>query len=138
MTTTLSAYNRRKRRPGFEAMLTAMKNGEFDALICWHTDRLYRRMGDLETLIEIADAAHVQIKHGAGRRTGPVHERGADGGAHPGQRVQTKNRNTKASGTAPPTRRRPQPGSGRPPTGASATRPRANRWSRKPPRFAPP
>lgn len=43
-------------------MLSAMKNGEFDALVCWHTDRLYRRMGDLETLIEIADAAHVQIK----------------------------------------------------------------------------
>jgi site-specific DNA recombinase len=58
----LSAYSRRKRRPAYEAMLSAMKNGEFDALVCWHTDRLYRRMGDLETLIEIADAAHVQIK----------------------------------------------------------------------------
>ena len=57
-----SAFNKRKRRPGYENMLQAMKNGEFAALICWHTDRLYRRMGDLETLIEIADAGSVQIR----------------------------------------------------------------------------
>ena len=57
-----SAYNKRKRRPGYENMLQAMKNGEFSALICWHTDRLYRRMGDLETLIDIADAGSIQIR----------------------------------------------------------------------------
>jgi DNA invertase Pin-like site-specific DNA recombinase len=57
----LSAYNG-KRRPGFEAMLDAMKNGEFRALLCWHTDRLYRSMKDLERLIDIADANRVSIK----------------------------------------------------------------------------
>ena len=31
----ISAYSG-KRRPGFEAMLTAMKVGEFGAVICWH------------------------------------------------------------------------------------------------------
>lgn len=57
----LSAYNG-KRRPGFEAMLDDMAAGKFSALICWHTDRLYRSMRDLERLIEIADAHRVNIR----------------------------------------------------------------------------
>jgi site-specific DNA recombinase len=57
----LSAFNG-KHRPDFEAMLQAMKNNEFDVLLCWHTDRLYRSMKDLERLIDIADAARVQIR----------------------------------------------------------------------------
>ena len=57
----LSAFNG-KTRPGFEQMLDAMKRGEFGALICWHPDRLYRSMKDLERLIEIADKAGVQIR----------------------------------------------------------------------------
>jgi site-specific DNA recombinase len=57
----LSAYSG-KRRPGFEDMLDAMKNHQFDALICWHTDRLYRSMKDLERLIDIAEAQHVAIR----------------------------------------------------------------------------
>jgi site-specific DNA recombinase len=51
-----------KTRPGFEAMLEGMTRGEFNALLCWHTDRLYRSMKDLERLIDIADANRVQIK----------------------------------------------------------------------------
>ena len=35
----ISAFNG-KHRPGFEALLDAMKTGQIDALICWHTDRL--------------------------------------------------------------------------------------------------
>jgi site-specific DNA recombinase len=57
----LSAFNG-KTRPGFEAMLAAMKRGEFDALLCWHPDRLYRSMKDLERLIDIADAGAVQLR----------------------------------------------------------------------------
>jgi len=57
----ISAYSG-KRRPGFEAMLTAMKAGEFEAVICWHPDRLYRSMKDLERLIDIADAKRVQLR----------------------------------------------------------------------------
>jgi site-specific DNA recombinase len=57
----ISAYNG-KIRPQFEAMLDAMKRGEIDALVCWHTDRLYRSMKDLERLIEIADVSRVQIR----------------------------------------------------------------------------
>jgi site-specific DNA recombinase len=57
----ISAYSG-KVRPGFEAMLDAMKAGEFDALLCWHTDRLYRSMADLERVIEIADANRIEIR----------------------------------------------------------------------------
>ena len=57
----ISAYSG-KRRPGFEAMLEAMKAGEFNALLCFHTDRLYRSMSDLERVIEVADAKQVEIR----------------------------------------------------------------------------
>lgn len=56
-----SAYSG-KRRPGFEAMLDTMKNNRFDVLVCWHTDRLYRSMKDLERLIDIAELAGVPIR----------------------------------------------------------------------------
>lgn len=49
----LSAYNG-KTRPGFEALLDGMKRGDFDAVICWHTDRLYRSLKDLVRLLEVA------------------------------------------------------------------------------------
>lgn len=39
-----------------------MKTSQVDAVICWHTDRLYRSMKDLERLIEIAEAARISIK----------------------------------------------------------------------------
>ena len=57
----ISAFNG-KHRPGFEALLDAMKHREIDALICWHTDRLYRSMKDLERLIDIADTARIAIR----------------------------------------------------------------------------
>jgi site-specific DNA recombinase len=56
-----SAYLGRHRE-GFESLLDAMKNGQVDALICWHTDRLYRSLKDLARLIEVAMAARVQIR----------------------------------------------------------------------------
>ncbi|MGO9157228.1 recombinase family protein [Mycobacterium sp.] len=57
----LSAYSG-KTRPGFEAMLDGLKRGEFDAIICWHPDRLYRSLKDLERLIDVADATGAQIR----------------------------------------------------------------------------
>jgi site-specific DNA recombinase len=57
----ISAFNG-KHRPGFEALLDAMKRREVDALICWHVDRLYRSMRDLERLIEVADVSGVKIR----------------------------------------------------------------------------
>lgn len=57
----LSAFTG-KVRPGYEAMLEAMTRREFDAVICWHPDRLYRSMKDLERLIDIADVAKVALR----------------------------------------------------------------------------
>jgi site-specific DNA recombinase len=51
-----------KRRDGFEDMLVRLKNGEFDAVLCWHPDRLYRSLKDLERLIDIADVTGAQLR----------------------------------------------------------------------------
>jgi DNA invertase Pin-like site-specific DNA recombinase len=56
----LSAFSG-KTRPGFEALLDGLKAGEFTTIICWHTDRLYRSMKDLERLIDIVDATGARI-----------------------------------------------------------------------------
>ena len=57
----ISAYSG-KRRPGFEALLSAMEDGEVDVLVCWHVDRLYRGLADLERLIDAAETGGVQIR----------------------------------------------------------------------------
>lgn len=57
----ISAYSGRV-RPGFEAMLDGMKNGQYDALICWHPDRLHRNMKDLERLITLADEGGIELR----------------------------------------------------------------------------
>jgi site-specific DNA recombinase len=61
----VSAYTG-KRRPEFEAMLAAMGRGEFDTLVCWHPDRLYRSVKDLERVIDAADARGVSIRSVSG------------------------------------------------------------------------
>ncbi|WP_395704785.1 recombinase family protein [Rhodococcus ruber] len=57
----ISAYSGRT-RPEFEALMQAMKQGAYDALICWHTDRLYRSIKDLERIIETADNQRMEIR----------------------------------------------------------------------------
>ena len=47
-----SAYSR-KPRPGFELLLTNAAAGDYDAVIVWAADRLYRRLADL---VRITDA----------------------------------------------------------------------------------
>lgn len=47
-----SAYSG-KRRPQYESMLGAIRAGQVDGVIVWHTDRLYRRMTDLEEYISV-------------------------------------------------------------------------------------
>ena len=42
----------KKRRPEYEAMLELVKAGTADAIVCWATDRLYRKTRDLEALID--------------------------------------------------------------------------------------
>ena len=50
----ISAYDG-SARPEFERMLSMIKRGEIDAIICWQPDRLYRSMKDLERLVEATD-----------------------------------------------------------------------------------
>jgi DNA invertase Pin-like site-specific DNA recombinase len=57
----ISAYSG-KVRPNFEKLLVAMASGKYDVLICWHVDRLYRSLKDLERIIEAAEAGNVKIQ----------------------------------------------------------------------------
>lgn len=48
-------------RPEWTRLLKALDAGEYDVLVCWHTDRLYRRLRDLVTLVEIAEQRALRI-----------------------------------------------------------------------------
>ncbi|MEW1950675.1 recombinase family protein [Pseudarthrobacter sp902506025] len=48
----ISAYSG-KPRPGYEALLRVIKNGDVDAVAVWHQDRLLRRTIDLEHYIDV-------------------------------------------------------------------------------------
>lgn len=50
-----------KVRPQYRAMLAAAKAGQVRAILAWHPDRLYRRAVDLEEIVNIAEANHLQI-----------------------------------------------------------------------------
>lgn len=60
----VSAYSG-KRRPEFEQMLTDAAAGDFQLVICWATDRLYRRMTDLTRITdELAPFATIAAVNG--------------------------------------------------------------------------
>lgn len=50
-----------KPRPAYRAMLEAVKADRVEAIVCWHPDRLYRKVTDLEELIGVCDSRRVQI-----------------------------------------------------------------------------
>lgn len=50
----VSAYSG-TRRPGYEALLAAIEAGQVEGVVCWHTDRLYRRIADLERYIAVCE-----------------------------------------------------------------------------------
>ncbi|MHA7278877.1 recombinase family protein [Arthrobacter sp. MDT2-2] len=52
----ISAYGRAK-RPAYQSMLRAIERAEASAIISWHTDRLHRNMMELESYIEVCEAA---------------------------------------------------------------------------------
>lgn len=58
----ISAYDRRKVRPEYRAMLDAIRAGEVRAVIAWHPDRLHRRAVELEEFITLAEAHDLQIQ----------------------------------------------------------------------------
>ena len=50
-----------KPRPEWAKLLQSLERDEFDTLICWHTDRLYRRLRDLVDLVELAESRSLRI-----------------------------------------------------------------------------
>ncbi|MFM9261827.1 recombinase family protein [Rhodococcus sp. 5A-K4] len=57
----ISAYSG-KRRPDYEAMLDALKDGRASAVIAWHTDRMHRSPAELETFIGICEKHSVIVR----------------------------------------------------------------------------
>ena len=56
----VSAYSR-KPRAQFEALVEKLKAGEVGAVYVYHVDRLYRRVADIERLVEIVEATGADI-----------------------------------------------------------------------------
>ncbi|MCT9010425.1 recombinase family protein [Streptomyces rhizosphaerihabitans] len=63
-----SAWQRNRKRPGWEEMLRAMADGEIRHVIVYHPDRLMRQPKDLEELLSIADDKRVLLHGEANRR----------------------------------------------------------------------
>jgi DNA invertase Pin-like site-specific DNA recombinase len=50
-----------KVRPAYQAMMRLVRAGGVTRIVCWDVDRLYRRMKELEELIELANAGRLSI-----------------------------------------------------------------------------
>lgn len=50
-----------KVRPEWTRMLADLSAGRHDVLVCWHTDRLYRRLRDLVALVDVAEKRSLRI-----------------------------------------------------------------------------
>lgn len=63
-----SAWQRNRKRPGWDALLSAVVEGEIDGIIVYHGDRLMRQPYDLEKLISAADSKGLRIASVSGTR----------------------------------------------------------------------
>ncbi|MFJ6748302.1 recombinase family protein [Streptomyces sp. NPDC091266] len=63
-----SAWQRNRKRPQWDRMLSAIEAGEIDAIIIYHGDRLIRQPHDLEKLIGIAESKGIRIASPSGTR----------------------------------------------------------------------
>ncbi|MFI1294358.1 recombinase family protein [Streptomyces sp. NPDC020792] len=63
-----SAWQRNRKRPGWEEMLKAMREGDIRHVIVYHPDRLMRQPKDLEELLSIADDKRILLHGEANRR----------------------------------------------------------------------
>jgi site-specific DNA recombinase len=50
-----SAWQRNRKRPGWDELIKAAKRGEIKHIVCYHPDRLMRQPFDLEELLTISD-----------------------------------------------------------------------------------
>jgi site-specific DNA recombinase len=44
-------------RPGFQKLLKLVRDGDVNTIVCWHPDRLYRKLRDLLLLLDLAETA---------------------------------------------------------------------------------
>lgn len=63
-----SAWQRNRRRPQWDRMLQAIDEGEIDAIIVYHGDRLIRQPWDLELLLNIAREKGIRLASPSGTR----------------------------------------------------------------------
>ena len=56
-----SAWRRDRRRPGWEALVEAIRGGELDMVAIYHGDRLVRQPRDLEDLIDVGSERGITI-----------------------------------------------------------------------------
>jgi site-specific DNA recombinase len=63
-----SAWQRNRRRPGWDAMLAAVETGRINAIVVYHGDRLVRQPYDLEQLLALAEGRGVKLASPTGTR----------------------------------------------------------------------
>lgn len=56
-----SAWKRNRKRPGWDAMLTAVEAGDIEGIITYHGDRLIRQPWDLEVLLGLAEGRGLKL-----------------------------------------------------------------------------
>lgn len=57
----LSAFSN-KRRPQYEQLLELARQGQIEAIVCLHTDRLYRQLTDLDNITAACNAHKVKVE----------------------------------------------------------------------------
>lgn len=72
---SISASDKRKDRPGYNALVAGFERGEFDALICYDLDRLTRQPRQLEDWIDAAETKGLRLVTSNGEA-----DLGTDGG----------------------------------------------------------
>lgn len=63
-----SAWQRNRKRPGWDRMLKAIRNREIDGVIVYHGDRLIRQPYDLELLLQLTDEYALPLASPSGVR----------------------------------------------------------------------
>src|SRR5437660_557863 len=51
-----------KKRPAYSEMLKLIKDGQISTIVCWRSDRLYRRPRELEDLIDLVENQYLTIR----------------------------------------------------------------------------
>src|SRR5579859_4178536 len=49
-------------RPQWQKMLAALQSGKADALIAWHSSRLYRAYRPMVDFLDVAEARHITVR----------------------------------------------------------------------------